>query len=564
MSVMTLEILKGKLMIGAEGEPIAYLSASRAARKAMRDWFDRLAVSCTGPLLFPRKFADGPKGFEIHYPKEPPGTTGLPAKVAEWSQDVPAAVPSILRLGRFVLDACRELARQGHGDALVAPGLIRFVPGTAEPWWLLPLPCSMATVADWSRADPETWQWLSADAVLGSSQVDPVRALGAALHHAVVGALFPETLSRREKFARVLRGRAGMRARLNAAAIAALPSTFAPDAAELERLVLDCLQPNAVRVADEEQVRGRFEELARRLSTDRLIRYWGFENKPAIVAKLAELDRIEPEALPESSQPWSDVAEERVKKGDLSGALDAAWNAIGTEGPSRARIYLSILQRMASRFPFPVSEATTAIGRVALQYGDTLEEADALRLIHLRLRYLNDPAVDLNLLNRRYESTWNHATALLIRAWLCLRAKGGYNQVSKLCKEGRKLYESMPERGGAAGVYATAYLHLLDGIAHIGAVATFSNESFYTDAFEQFARALELSTSISAEDEIRASFHWLGWLAQFTRLYPDPPLSLVYAGTEAILRSQGLTTESFSKIGVPEIPRYDEDRIFPL
>ena len=51
----------------------------------------------------------------------------------------------------------------------------------------------------------------------------------------------------------------------------------------------------------------------------------------------------------------------------------------------------------------------------------------------------------------------------------------------------------MPEEGGRAGLYATAYLCLLDGVAHIGAVAAYRNDSFYNDAFEAFARALELA-----------------------------------------------------------------------
>ena len=43
----------------------------------------------------------------------------------------------------------------------------------------------------------------------------------------------------------------------------------------------------------------------------------------------------------------------------------------------------------------------------------------------------------------------------------------------------------MPEKGGKAGHYATAYLYLLDGIAHVGAVSLYRNESFYNDAFER-------------------------------------------------------------------------------
>jgi hypothetical protein len=565
VSATSIEIPKGRLVFAEGREPIAYLSASRAARKATREWFDRLSATCTGPIVFPRRLADGPKGFEIHYQEEPRGTVGLRVKVGEWAEDLPASVPLVFQLGRFVLETAHELSERSVHDALIAPGLIRFAAGLPDPWRLLPLPCGAFSVADWAQADPDTWQWLSSENVLGSPRVDPVRGLGAALHHALVGSLFPATLSGRDRFARLLRGRVGMSGRLNAALAAAVPHALGPDAAELERLVLECLQSPALRRLDEDQTRTRFEELVRKLAIDRLVRYWGFENQPEIAARLAALQRLEeaaPETLPRPARDWADVAEDRIKEGDLMGALEAAWNVVRSDGPWRARLYLSVVQRVAARFL--ISEATAAINRIVQQYGDKLDEADALRLIHLRLRYLNDPAIEPALLNRRYASTWNEATARLIQAWLVIRSGTSYNQVSKLCREARKLYEAMPERGGEAGLYATAYLHLLDGIAHIGAVSVYSNASFYTDAFEHFGKALELATSISAEDEIRASFHWLGWLAQFTRLYPDPPLSLVYAGIDAILRSQGLSAESYSKVGIPEIPRYNEDRIFPL
>jgi hypothetical protein len=565
MSVATLAIPKGKLVFTEAGEPIAYLRASLAARRALREWFDRVGACYNMPFLFPKRPVDGPQGFEIHYQEQPAGAVGLSAKIAEWGQDVPASIPLIFGLAGFVLATCQELSRRGLGDALVAPGLIRFVRSTGNPWRLVPLPCGTASVADWAQADPETWQWLPADAVLGRFQVDPVRALGGALYQAIVGGMFPESLQRRSKFARVLRGRDASGPRLSAAVAAALPRSFGTDAADLERLVLDCLQPGGRRV-DEKQAQSRFEGLTKRLSTDRLIRYWGFENRSDIAAKLAEFARPQPppETQQDTTTDWAERADDLVKSGDLAGALEAAWNSILADGPYRARRYLCIVQRIASRYPFPVAEARAAISRISSQFGDQLDEADALRLLHLRLRYLDDPAVEPAHFNRRYQSTWNEATAKVLQAWLLLRAGTSYNLVSKYCREARKLYEAMPERGGEAGIYALSYIDILDGIAHIGAVSAFSNASFYTDAFERFGNALELAMIISAEDEIRASFRWLGWLARFTRLYPDPPLSLIHTGIEAILRSRGLTVGSSGDYGAPEIPKYDEDRLFPL
>ena len=50
----------------------------------------------------------------------------------------------------------------------------------------------------------------------------------------------------------------------------------------------------------------------------------------------------------------------------------------------------------------------------------------------------------------------------LIEARLVLTTGQAYNQVSRLCKEARGLYGAMPEKGGKAGLYATAYAHLLE------------------------------------------------------------------------------------------------------
>ena len=100
----------------------------------------------------------------------------------------------------------------------------------------------------------------------------------------------------------------------------------------------------------------------------------------------------------------------------------------------------------------------------------------------------------------------------------------------------------MPEKGGKAGHYATAYLHLLDGIAHVGAVSLYRNESFYNDAFDQFGRALDTASRAGHDALTRACLRWFGWLGQFT---------VVARGTSALTPRRG-------DRGSASIPRPDD------
>ena len=354
----------------------------------------------------------------------------------------------------------------------------------------------------------------------GSAGLDLVYVLGAALHHALAGPLIPGHLPAREQFPRLLRGRMGLPARLGAAVRSALPRSLEEEAAALERLILDCLEPMPGARPSLDSVRERFATLADKLATGRLIRYWGFENQQAIAARLSALvDRPPVPAAGEASPrapvvPWDEQVPKLVQQGDLAGALEAAWNDIQENGPTRIRFYMAVVQRIAARLPGQSTDVAAAVDRLVGAFGGRLDESDVLRLAHLRMRHLGERADRLGVANRKFESRWNDATARLMQARLLLTTGQAYNQVSRLCKDARGLYASMPEKGGKAGHYATAYLNLLDGIAHVGAVSLYANESFYNDAFEEFGRALELATQASHDALIRclesAGSGWLG------------------------------------------------------
>jgi hypothetical protein len=567
-----LALPKGRLLVNPDGTMIARLRASRTARREMRDWFGRLAECRPRGVLAHSRLDDGQYGFEIEYEAQPREAVFLADVIEGWQTDPATSLPTALQLGRFLFEVVGELVNRGFGDVLVAMATLRLVPGSPDHWRFVPIPTRGTSLADWSRADPNTWLWATSESVVGGIAVDPVYALGAALHHALAGPLVPGSLSNREKFARVLRGRTGRPVRLRMAVRDALPRSLEDDAAGIEQLILDCLQPIPGSRPVPGSVRDRLASLGDRFATERLIRYWSFENQPAIVERLSAL--LAPAAhppgtassppTPTPAAPWDEQAVMLVSRGDLAGALEAAWNDIHENGPPRIRFYLAIVQRMAARFPGPSADVQAAIHRLVNELGGRLDESDVIRLAHIRMRYMGEKADRLGLAHRQFTSRWNDATARLMQARLLLVTGQSYNQVSRLCKEARNLYEAMPEKGGKAGLYATAYLHLIDGVAHVGAVSLYKNDSFYNDAFEAFGRALDLAGRANHDALIQSCLRWFGWLGQFTAVAQCPPLSLLAAGIEAVLRSHGLSRESLPAAGVPELPWYDEAQLFPV
>jgi hypothetical protein len=561
---------KGQLVVEADGSLIAQVRASRTARKDLRDWFDRLAASRPPGVLAHTSLDSGPRGFEVRYERQTSEAMFLAAAIEQWRSDPAISIPAILELGHFALEVAGEMAGRGFADALVALTTIRLVPGPPRKFWLVPLPIAGTSLADWSRADPDTFLWVTRDTALGGAGLDPAYLLGAALHQAIAGPLVPDGLPGREKFARLLRGRMGLPARVKTALETALPRSLEDDAGALEGLIMACLEPNPGARPGLDSARKRLSSLTEKLAIERLIRYWGFENRPATVARLESLVPRPP--APSSSTkeaaepvvPWDEQVPKLLERGDLTGALEAAWNDIHENGPARIRFYLAVVQRIAARLPGPSTEVTAAIDRLVGTFSARLDESDVLRLAHIRMRHLGEKSDRFGTANRKFASRWNDATAQLMLARRTLTTGQAYNHVSRLCKEARGLYESMPEKGGKAGQYATAYLYLLDGIAHVGAVSLYNNESFYTDAFEQFGRALEMASRAGHDALTQACLRWFGWLGQFTMVAQGPALSLLSAGIEAVLRSHGLTTAAVAAAGVPEIPWYDENLLFPI
>src|SRR5262249_34844972 len=130
--------------------------------------------------------------------------------------------------------------------------------------------------------------------------------------------------------------------------------------------------------------------------------------------------------------PWDEQVPRLIERGDFAGALEAAWNDIHENGPSRIRFYLAVVQRIAARRPGPSTEVGAALDRLLGAFGDRLDESDILRLAHIRTRHLGEKTDRIGMAHRKFESRWNDATARLMQARILLTTGQAYNQVSRL------------------------------------------------------------------------------------------------------------------------------------
>ena len=583
-----LQLPMGTMRTSGDGTLIVRLRARRDERKTARAWFDRLRALNLSWMLLPEvitEVMESPGGIDLKYGEESKEAVSLTKKIEEWGRDLPASLPMILTLGRFMITIAEEFAQAKEAVPPLGPAQIKFLPGPATLWRMLPMPTAGLALADWARSGADAWLWSSSGSLLGGLQHDAVHALGAALHQGLTGTLFPETLSERERFARLLRGRVGLAQRLEAAVTSALPRACAAEAIKLCGLILDCLYRQVDLRPTEADARKRFKELEQKLSLDRLMQSWEYENRPEIVKKMMELAFVPPvrpkpppppppsvpgtpaptpEALP-TGKDWSDVARDYLAQGNLNNALDAAWNAVFNEGPVFIRLYLGVLQVLAARSPLGLAQVSAALARLEQTFRPQFSESDNLQVIHLKTRYLQVPEAELGQVDRPCESRWNEGISLLLQARMQLCKGDQYSRVSKLCQEGRKRFEAMPRGGGDVGSYAQSYLYLLDGIAHIKYVGVSKQVDYFADSLEKFGKSFELAAKSGVSpDLVSANLRWLARLAQLTRTdVPRPPLSLVFAGTEAILRSQGVQVDLSSQ-DTPEIPWYNDAVLFPL
>ena len=559
----------------SDGASRIELRCDPVRRRVLRDWFERVGELRLPWVAVPQAIDNSPAGLTLEYSSSLNESTSVAAQIPEWAGNAAISLPQILGLGRFTLTAAEELARHKFDDVMVCPALVHHYLAGPVVWRLVALPAGTATRADWSRSDPNAWLWSSPTSLTAGAAADPVHTLGAAIHHALVGDLFPESLPSEEKFARLLRGEIGQPDEFATAIRDCAPQSCQPDVENLRKLVLECIDTRPGRRPSEADARARFEKIEKRLGFDRLARSWEGDDhmdtsdelrRRAAAGPQEEKPDIPdaPEA-PTARDDWSDVARRELEKGNLTAALSAAWNAAFTEGPGKIELYLITVQRAASVLPPPRSEIVGTLDRLDHAYSaEIIGEANLLRVAHIRLRYLGAPAEEVAPLLKTGKSEWTRAAGLLLRAFLQVRKGEGFADASRLCGEGRTVFAKMPHGGGESGKYARAFLALLDGIAHVGFVAGGGPPAYYTDALTQFSDAIQWAAEVGARDLFRAAGRWLTWLAWLAGLTPGPDATTIRIATDALLRLHGLTGAGHGLHETPDVPWYDEAYLFPV
>ena len=560
---------RGTLRTSLDAPIRVELSCVSAERRKLRDWYDRLNGLSIPWLLLPATLTDSADGVTLEYTANTRKAIRLSTQIAEWNQNIAAAVPLVLGLARFMLGVATEFSRLRVQNAMICPGLVCIQPNDSDSWKLIALPIETATLADWSKASPEAWEWTSPEGLLFGRHIDPVYTLGAVLHMGFVGTLFPELLCEREKFSRLLRSRVGIPLRLEAVIRSATPARSRSDADALNKFVLDCIDAVPGRRPSEMQARSQFEVLEAKLTAERLSHSWYAENHPVVSDLLRRQYQKHPpkpeplEHVPQSDKDWNDLAREHLDRRDVSTALSIAWNGIVVEGPHKINLYLIILQRAAAISPAR-AEIVSALNRLVQTYpASVIGESNLLRVAHIRMRYLAAQEVDVAPLLGASQTDWGRGAGLLLRAVFAIRRTGAYIETSKFCVEGEKVFAKMPQEGGVIGRYARAYLQLLDGIAHVGFVAGGGPSDYYADAMNRFGNALQLASEIGASELKRDAVHWLHWLGWLANMSAGKSAQMIGAGIQSILRLHGEPGPKHGGIVAPDVPGYDENYLFP-
>lgn len=556
----------GLLSVGTEGRLVLRFDLARRRVGSVRQSLRALRGLDPELFLLPDEEEDLRSRISLVYPSEPLGTAPLWRTARAWRVDLPPRLPLVLDLLRFLTRSVFPALEDVEAVGPISPLHLRYSPGHAARWKLALTPAFDTTVADWVRADPPSWQWVSPAAVLGQRRWSRSYALGAVMHTVLQGGLWPDGLPAREQFQRLLRGRSGMRRRLLASARAALPRRLGEVAGSWEHLIADLLDAGGGATLTWPRAEQRVEELLSTLTIRRLCEAWQAEERQDIVVEM--LDTFADAS--EGRIPWEETVEIRDKVGDLSGAMEAVRRSLEEGRQPVNLVHLMLLRRCATQGaqtrPW-IEQLVEVMDR--LPHGD-IDEAFRVWISHVEAFHLGYPERALRRLGDPFHSDWDRLLALVLRARLA-HDVGHSVKVSRLCKEGLALLDTLPGRGRPepgqetedSAAYVSCYLRLLDGVAHMGAVQRLGRPDFLGEAVQRLTRALADAQEVGAEDVERAAIGILAHLARFSALFADECFGRAAVGIRAVLHSLDVDREVLDSPGGTAVPWYDEERLFP-
>jgi hypothetical protein len=590
MSVSPIEVAlpSGRLSLSEDGDASVLLRLSIRNRDALL-----AAVNSTSGLPAQRFWLSGQRredeeGLHLSYPKPPGSITPLTRMVELWRAEPAVALARALELARHLLHVTSELEQLQSSSFPLSPAQVFAFSGEdgKERWLVLPLPLERTAFADFVRADENYWAWLSADEMFGAARTDRAYMTGAALYYCLVAPLFPAEVSRAERVRRLVLYRAGNPYLLRAAVASALPESEAETAGRLSDLIAGLLAPPLGRALTPAQALRELDRFCVELSPHRLACLWEVagddyrfvQRAHAIIEALASTTL-------DSEVPWDAVERLREKAGDQAGAADASARRRGRSEESSVIDYARSLlgageerREDLERLTNMVREMDAATGAAPPggERGNThadaatepkpgqhqLSEEEYLYLTYVHGRWLCQADEALRwLLRRDFSISWNR----VVRCLLAARFTAGREEsvrTSAHCRDGRRHIGEMSNAGGAHGRYATAYLDLLDGIAHVCAVHRQNHASDYlSTAFDRLRGAWEGLRQVGAMDEEEALTDWLSLLAELAGR--DPRLAMLGLGVEAFLQSGGAGRARVTHgTDLPPIPWFEEPRVF--
>jgi hypothetical protein len=147
-------------------------------------------------------------------------------------------------------------------------------------------------------------------------------------------------------------------------------------------------------------------------------------------------------------------------------------------------------------------------------------------------------------------------------------ARGEWAHAARLCKQARSATRAMPGAGGGLGAYVVAYLDHLDGIAHCGAVRTYSDPGYLADAFDRLVASLDAARQICEPGDalIDGGVDWLHAVADLAHQLGVPHAAAIGSGVIAYLGAHGLTrrTSEPYRRETPPVAWYDAGRLLAL
>ncbi len=567
----------GKLMLMQDGSIRAVVRRSSESRDGGASAFHDLTALKQIPFLPSSGFQLSSDGVVISWAAPGGQITPLPSLVAQWRKNPAIHIVCALDLLQNISRALSELDHLRTRRFLLSPAQAFLCEDTNEGrrWGLVALPVEGAGYAQFGESAPEVSAWISGDEFLQASVTDRAYRLGAALYYCLIGELFPEKLSRRERLRRLLCYRAGNANYAKSVLSAALPQTFAEFAARMADLISTVLAPNYGRPISAARAATELDRLQEAISAPALAKAWEAEGN---IHFAVEILNVFARRAPAAEVPWSDLARLRSLVADHEGASEARRRAT-SKSEQMPAAFLDQVRAAVRRGADGLGDLEQAVsrlngsvrsGRAALSGGEQaaigakgaepLSDQEFLYLVYVNGRWLGRTQQSLRHLERDFAVSWDKIMSKLLLARMS--ADGNlWGDVLRACRECRRMIEMLPDKGSELGSYTRAYVEILDAIAHVQAVEAGMSDSYLEDALMKLGAAWEELRKFSPDDLELVVEAWLAVLARMAAR--KTCLYRLKLGIEAFCQSIGFEPRRVADDAAPAVPWFSEDRIFP-